>query len=222
MTLVRPILDYCSSVWDPHTQTLINQLDAIQNRAARFVTGANHRKSSVSAMKQELNWEELTLRRKVNRLTTFHQAVAGHLAIPVQTLLRPVERNLRHTSPAANSFIPLSTNKNCFKYTFTPRTITDWNSLPDSLTSIEDKASFKAAVNSYLLQRLMITLPTHITSVAHQPVRFVLFRGVGQYWNKTRQDKTRQEDQKCSSIHQHWDILQYLGPEVYFFQIINT
>ena len=103
-TLVRPILDYCSSVWDPHTQTLINQLEAIQNRAARFVSGDYRRKSSVTAMKKELNWEELTLRRKVNRLTTFHQAVAGHLAIPVQTLLRPVERNLRHSSPAANIY----------------------------------------------------------------------------------------------------------------------
>ena len=51
-TLVRPILDYCSSVWDPHTQTLINQLEAIQNRAARFVTGDYGRKSSVTAMKK--------------------------------------------------------------------------------------------------------------------------------------------------------------------------
>ena len=151
-TLVRPILDYCSSVWGPHTQTLINQLEAIQNRAARFVTGDYRRKSSVTAMKKELNWEELTLRRKVNRLTTFQQAVAGHLAIPVQTLLRPVERNLRHSSPAANSFIPISTNKNCFKYAFTPRTITDWNSLPESIISIEDKAIFKAAVTKQLQQ----------------------------------------------------------------------
>ena len=38
-TLVRPILDYCSSVWDPYTQTLTKQIEAVQNRAARFVTG---------------------------------------------------------------------------------------------------------------------------------------------------------------------------------------
>ena len=134
------------------TRTLINQLEAIQNRAARFVTGDYRRKSNVSAMKKELNWEELALRRKVNCLTTLHQAVAGHLAIPVQILLRLVERNLRHSSPAARSFIPLSTNKNCFKYAFTPRTIIDWNSLPESVTSIEDKASFKVTVNKYILQ----------------------------------------------------------------------
>ena len=63
-TLVRPILDYCSSVWDPHTQSLIKKLEAIQNRAARFVTGDYCKKSSVTAMKEELNWEELTLRKK--------------------------------------------------------------------------------------------------------------------------------------------------------------
>ena len=38
-TLVRPTLDYCSSVWDPHTQTLTNKIEMIQNRAVRFITG---------------------------------------------------------------------------------------------------------------------------------------------------------------------------------------
>ena len=37
--LVKPILlEYGSSVWDPHTQNLIKQVEAVQNRAARFVS----------------------------------------------------------------------------------------------------------------------------------------------------------------------------------------
>ena len=94
-TLVRPILDYCSSVWDPYTQTLIKQIEAVQNRAARFVTGNHSRRSSVTAMKLKLNWEPLELRRKVGRLTNFHEAIAGRLAIPVRSALRPAGRNLR-------------------------------------------------------------------------------------------------------------------------------
>ena len=37
--LVRPVLEYGSSLWDPHTHSLQEELDKFQNRAARFVTG---------------------------------------------------------------------------------------------------------------------------------------------------------------------------------------
>ena len=37
--LVRPVLEYGISVWDPHTHGLQEELEKVQNRAARFVTG---------------------------------------------------------------------------------------------------------------------------------------------------------------------------------------
>ena len=36
--MVRPILEYGSSVWDSHTDKLQEELEKVQNRAARFVT----------------------------------------------------------------------------------------------------------------------------------------------------------------------------------------
>ena len=36
--VVRPILEYGSSIWDPHTDKLQEELEKVQNRAARFVT----------------------------------------------------------------------------------------------------------------------------------------------------------------------------------------
>jgi hypothetical protein len=149
-TLVRPIFDYCSTVWDPHTQILINKIEAVQNRAARFVSGIYSRNTSITAIKRDLHWEDLQTRRKVDRLVNFHQAVAGHLAIPVGNALRPVERNLRHTSQKSKSFIPISANKNCYKYSFIPRTIVDWNTLQENITSIEEKTAFKKAISNLL------------------------------------------------------------------------
>ena len=35
-TLVRLLLEYSSSVWDPHAQIVINQIEMVQRRAARF------------------------------------------------------------------------------------------------------------------------------------------------------------------------------------------
>ena len=36
--LVHPILGYGSLVWDPHTIVLQEELEKVQNRAARFAT----------------------------------------------------------------------------------------------------------------------------------------------------------------------------------------
>ena len=36
--MVRPILEYGSSAWDPHTDKLQEELEKVQNHAARFVT----------------------------------------------------------------------------------------------------------------------------------------------------------------------------------------
>ena len=36
--MVRPILEYGSSVWDPYTQNIQDELEKVHNRAARFVT----------------------------------------------------------------------------------------------------------------------------------------------------------------------------------------
>ena len=38
--LVRPALEYGSSVWDPHTHSLQEELEKVENRAASFVTGS--------------------------------------------------------------------------------------------------------------------------------------------------------------------------------------
>ena len=48
--LVRPRLEYCASVWDPHTQNAIQKIEMVQRRAARYVLRQYHNISSVSDM----------------------------------------------------------------------------------------------------------------------------------------------------------------------------
>jgi hypothetical protein len=54
--LVRPLLEYCSSVWSPYTDTLTNQIEAVQRRAGRWVKNDYGRLSSVSEMLESLHW----------------------------------------------------------------------------------------------------------------------------------------------------------------------
>ena len=58
--LARPVLEYGSSVWDPHTHGLQEELEKVQNRAARFVTG-NYvfETGSMTGILGQLKWESL-------------------------------------------------------------------------------------------------------------------------------------------------------------------
>ena len=57
--LVRPRLEYCVSVWDPHTQCAVQRLEMVQRRVVRYVMRRYHNTSSVTHM---LKWPLLCLR----------------------------------------------------------------------------------------------------------------------------------------------------------------
>ena len=65
--LVHPVLDYGSLVWDP-PGVLQEEVESVQKRAARFVTGNyNHETGSMTGILGQLKWESLKKRRKDNR-----------------------------------------------------------------------------------------------------------------------------------------------------------
>ena len=95
-TLVRPVLEYSQTVWDPCTVTGIKQLESVQWRAARFTLSWYHRTSSVRAMLNELNWQLLASRRRAARLVTFYKI--HHKPVEVNM---PLNRKL-HVRPTHN------------------------------------------------------------------------------------------------------------------------
>lgn len=68
-TDVRPILEYTCTISDPHTQIPIKRLEAIQNRAAHFVTGKYSIPSSITDIKRSLYRNEPTACQKHFRVT---------------------------------------------------------------------------------------------------------------------------------------------------------
>ena len=60
-----PSIEYASSVWDPYTRNNIQQLEAIQRRAARFVYNNFYDREPgvVTSMISRLQWESLEQRR---------------------------------------------------------------------------------------------------------------------------------------------------------------
>ena len=131
--LVRPVLEYGSSVWDPHTHGLQEELEKVQNHAARFVTG-NYvfETGSMTGILGQLKWESLKKRRKDSRLILLYKGLKGKARIPTDDLI-PKNRRCRNQHSLAFQ-IP-SASKEAYKSSFFPQTIRDWNDLPDSLIS---------------------------------------------------------------------------------------
>jgi len=69
MSLVRPILEYGATCWDPYREGQINALDRVQKKAAKF---AHHKNSP--------NWETLASRRKLSRIYALFKAYSGKRA----------------------------------------------------------------------------------------------------------------------------------------------
>ena len=65
LSLVRPIMEYASCVWDAHEAVNIQTLEKVKRRAARWAFSDYGRHSSVTRMLTQLGWPTLQHRRFV-------------------------------------------------------------------------------------------------------------------------------------------------------------
>ena len=91
--LVRPVLDYGGSVWDPPGVVLQEELESVQKLAARFVTGNyNYETGSMTGILGQLKWESLKKRRKDNRLILLYKGLKGKANVPKDDLIPQTRR----------------------------------------------------------------------------------------------------------------------------------
>ena len=93
--LVRPRLEYCASVWDPHTQCAVQRLEMVQRRAARYVMRRYHNTSSVTHMLDHLQWPLLSQRRSCLRLVFLYKIINQLVAIPPDLYITSHQTNTR-------------------------------------------------------------------------------------------------------------------------------
>ena len=55
-TLIRPTLEYTALISDPHQQYLIDEIERVQRRAARWVKADYGMTSSVTMMLNDFKW----------------------------------------------------------------------------------------------------------------------------------------------------------------------
>ena len=107
-SMVRPLLEYCSTVWSPYTKEDIKKIEMVQRRAARYVTNRYHNTSSVTSMLEHLEWETLEARRTKNQLVMFFKIIRGLVDIPAERYLTPASTRTRSKHSLKYRQIPTS------------------------------------------------------------------------------------------------------------------
>ena len=148
-TLIRPILEYASPVWDPHQTDEVETLNKIQRRAARWVSNRFRQTSSVESIILELKWPSLQDRRTKAGLETFYKY---HNIITINSKYAPKPSSKRLSRRRNNSCaydIP-NCRTSYWQKSFFPRTIPEWNHLPEDVASTETLDLFKSRLAALL------------------------------------------------------------------------
>ena len=156
---MHPVLEYSSTVWDPHLSTDIHSLEQVQCRAARLVH-RNHTERTpgcVTNMVHSLGWESLQHRCYLDRLSMLFCIRIQHSLVDMNTDV--IQPNDSHTR-GSQHLCQLQASKDVYKYSFYPHTISDWNRLSTSVTDIQTFQGFRkgiASLTSSLLRQKVCT-----------------------------------------------------------------
>ncbi len=163
--IVRPHLEYCSTVWDPANRKDIEKLESVQNKAARFVMQRHRRTESVTEMKRSLEWQTLQERRFVSRQKVFYKTIHDKHALKVPPYIaQPAVQLRRHHSYTYNV---VRSNVNAYRLAFFPRTIRVWNLLPSYIVCATSIESFTDLLNKAIQNGSVVIVFPKTVQYAH-------------------------------------------------------
>jgi len=107
--------------------------------------GHYDRTSSVNALLTELNWESLADRWKTARLQIFHKIHYQHVAMTMPLRPKMHSAPTRTENAVAYDTLTYITLWLSSVYSFYPKTVRDWNRLPQDTVQISTLEAFKSA-----------------------------------------------------------------------------
>ena len=140
-TLLRPLMQYATVIWDPFTEANTRKLETVQPRSAIMVCSDYRRTSSVSSMLQQLQWPTLQEHRAQAKFTMMYRIVYQLVDVPT-TYLVPISSMRGH----GLHFLVAYARTQIYQRSFFPDTIRLWHSLPHSVVSCPTIDSFKREV----------------------------------------------------------------------------
>ena len=141
------MLEYAASVWDPHEKKHVEKLEKVQHRAARFASNNYHRTTSVKTLLNTLEWTSLEDRRKTARLAMLFK-IKHDLVACTDLKRQMIPASDRARRGHDQQYVPLTTTTKYRRQSFLPRTISDWNALPQDTTEATTLDTFLSRVSA--------------------------------------------------------------------------
>ena len=166
ISMVRSVMEYGATIWDPYQKGDIMKLERIQRRSIRFIKQdyRTREEGCLNKMAADLDLPTLENRRKCLRLVLLYKVVEGLVpALPPEQFItkqRP-RRNIKpktfenYTSTNILDSQVCNNTKNLavirgntqqYNHSFFVKTIVDWNHLDEEVVSAKSVEAFKSAL----------------------------------------------------------------------------
>ena len=151
---VRSHLDFCDVIYHlPEIDSLfdcsyrltrlMNQIERVQYQAALAITGT-WQGTNTDKIYEELGWESLSNRRWFHRLVHFYKIQNNMAPEYLKNHIPPP--NVHHMGTRSNNIPLIKSNRNYFKNSFFPDSISTWNLLDSTLKEKASLGSFKCGI----------------------------------------------------------------------------
>lgn len=147
-SLVRSVLEYANVIWFPYTKSGIESIEKVQRLALRFIYNQYDRKVSLEELRGRGNIQLLVIRAQINRLKFLFNIINGMVLIDKRKYITwATGGSTRLNNVRAIKQYPF--RNNCFRYSFFPRAIEDWNKLPNNIVSISSPQQFVNSLDAF-------------------------------------------------------------------------
>jgi hypothetical protein len=140
---VRPLLEYCSTVWSPTTMKGINAIELVQRRFTKRLSGM--KQLTYIQRLQQLKLDTLEVRRLRADLILTYKILFGLVKVEASEIFT-VSTTTQLRGHQYKLFLPRS-NTEVRKHSFAIRSVTLWNELPAERISFDNINSFKRSIN---------------------------------------------------------------------------
>ena len=172
-SMILALLDYCDVIYDSCTMYESEQLDKLQRKASLLCTGA-FRITSNEKLLKELGWPKLKNRRTSHRLVLFYKILNDLIPQYLKQLCNLIPHNTNNYQLRRNnSFLVPFIHRESFYKSYFPKTIRDWNKLPNDLKQSQSLNIFKSLYEP-LVQNKLYSYGHDLSKVNHYRIRLGL------------------------------------------------
>ena len=151
-TYVRPILEYCSSVWNPFSQKDIDLLESVQRCFTRRLPSLKF--YSYTDRLRILKTDSLELRRLKTDLSMYYKILSGLVDLDAEIFFK-IDKNVHSTRTNGVKLIKPVSKSSLHSNTFSHRCLNCWNALPPEMVLASSLSSFKNKLNEFDFSRFL-------------------------------------------------------------------